>query len=928
MAAPVINTTTKQDLIHGTTLEDREHTIPDFLNRLHVLETFSWTTSNTRGTVLKTYRFPDRLNSILSIRNKQANFYGLRAGVELIVQVNSQPFQGGSLMISFLPNARYNDSKRGTHEKDLAGMVSRSGAPRVVLDLMDATRANLCVPYVSPFVFYNLLTNDGNIGDFYISVYAPLRDVAASGSVTVTVAARFTDVELAFPNGMVLPAKTGVEELSRSTAMLAVDPSRQKVLDVKTRAEEIIKRIDDGTFTFQMNTGAFSFKQKAVPNMATSTDSDLTHMLAIDSRNSLKTVQMGNTSKNDMDFMSALAIPCYHSHFTVTTTQTSSTNVFSVNVEPLQNTDIVNVDNSLSVDYIYGYANLFKKWRGGITYKIRVIKTKFHSLRLRISFAPGATAQTGIDRDSCYSEIFDLRDSNTIEFTVPYIHPFPWLNTRSNTLTSVADTSLGLLMVDVYNQMVAPSTVSSTIDCIVERCAAPDFELSVPTSYKTFPFDPAPIQAVQLEPEKLKFQSNELRPIHRTTHVVHESKSFRDVTLFGFSWLFSMLSSFAFSFILGKFSGGWVRDLTCEGIESNPGPIRTERSLISGTNTLAFTSDFAGPQTIKIVVTDVPLADTIHSYDFNVTSNVTSPKLVDISGRAYTGIPFMEVFHWNDPAIPKITITGTTSGSYDISVLVTFSTDSNPVFQMKDLEEIEFQMKDLEQDSERTNRSLNSITQPSVVTSTANYCLGNSTKNVKDLLRRSTYFTRITPLDSRPIHIMSHGIGKSAKNATSTVMADGLDNISYFGHFFGFARGGVNFRLQSIGDPYRLLVNTNNDFNGVSSSQEYDLISQVGDANTTLVDRVRAANLMQHVVNPAVEGIGEFSVPFYSSTYCQGISPGIQYTPTTDIASFTLPDTHLVVQPSGVMSSLVLFRNANADYEFSYLTGPPLMLSF
>ena len=198
------NQTAKLDnqMLQATTKEDRNHSIPDFLNRVYQIDNFTWSKTSVRGEVLKQYRFPDILLNNANIQAKIRNFFGFRAGVELTILINKQPFQAGNSMISFLPNAKYNTAKDALH-KLKEGIVSRSGSPRTNLDLMDGTKATLRVPFMSPFVYYNLLDKSGTIGDFYISVYSPLSDVAAAGTVSVQVMARFIDIDLEFPTGII-----------------------------------------------------------------------------------------------------------------------------------------------------------------------------------------------------------------------------------------------------------------------------------------------------------------------------------------------------------------------------------------------------------------------------------------------------------------------------------------------------------------------------------------------------------------------------------------------------------------------------------------------------------------------------------------------------------------------------------------------------
>lgn len=953
---------TNQDILLGATKENRIHSIPDFLNRFHVLERFNWSISDTRGTVLKTYRFPDQLTAIASIRNKFLNFYGLRAGVQLIVQVNSQPFQAGNLLISFLPNARYNDVKRETHEKNLQGMVSRTGAPRVNLDLMDGTRVDMCVPYASPFVFYNLFTKDGNIGDFHISVYSQLRDVAAAGFVTVTVAARFTDVELAFPIGSPLPTSSQIPAIDELSESIREKPTREKLVDLKTRTEELLSRIDAGSFQFQMNTAATSFKQKAVPHMATTNDDDLTHVLSTHSNSSLVPLQMGNTSGDDMSFNEILSIPCYHSHFTIVNTQESNTNVWSKEVEPLQAPDIVNTDSSVSADYLYTVSQLFRKWRGSIKYKFRVIKTKYHSLRVRITFAPGATAAglANVDRDSCYSEIFDLRENNTCEFTVPYVHPFPWLNTKAHA-SVVPDTSLGLIIFDVHNRMVNPATVSNTIDVIVERCAGPDFELAVPTSSTLFPFDPVASQvAVPELREEEEIENNEIPIVRDLNSLSFQSpetlKELRlnRMTAFRFEngmtagalrglsvgvfqlyklpWYHYIPAAIGCEILLQaavNYVRGWAfkKDLTKEGIEPNPGPIYTTRSLITGTQSISFTSPYFGVQKIRIIVGVVPVLNETQAFDCTVSSNA-SPEQVTLLPRCYTYVPYEAEFYWNANIKPVLTITGqggtTTHENY---VIMQFITEGPLQFQAREEADFQFQMKSFEQDMERGGNNEMCITQPAIVTDMAKYCTGNQITHVKEMIGRSTLFANLQPTDSRGIHLMAHAFGTAQNDSSGNLQVAGFDNLSYFAHMYAFARGGVNFRMQATGSPYRIAVNNNNDINSTTSGQDYEILSQLGDALTTN-EQVRLSNLMQHIINPTVEGVGEFSIPFYSSTFCYSVNPRREFDPTASISALTLPDTHTLIIPQGQLSEIQLYRNANPDFQFSYLTGPPLLRGF
>jgi hypothetical protein len=88
---------------------------------------------------------------------------------------------------------------------------------------------------------------------------------------------------------------------------------------------------------------------------------------------------------------------------------------------------------------------MFRYWRGGIKFRFTFAKTKFHGGRVMVAFVP-ATYDTatnavlsnpvpapettgGLVQPFQQSAIFDLKDSNTFEFHVPYISARPWLST-------------------------------------------------------------------------------------------------------------------------------------------------------------------------------------------------------------------------------------------------------------------------------------------------------------------------------------------------------------------------------------------------------------------------------------------------------------------------------------------------------------------
>lgn len=166
----IVNLST--DYLDMTTREDRIHNVRDFLQRPIVIRTGLWASSvvpETTGAQLYTANFPEVLIANSMYQEKLRGFVGLRATLVIKVQVNSQPFQQGRLLLQYFPYAQYMQSRVEIVNKTLQG---RSGCPRTDLDISMGTEIEMRIPYVSPHVYYNLITGQGSFGAIYLNVYS------------------------------------------------------------------------------------------------------------------------------------------------------------------------------------------------------------------------------------------------------------------------------------------------------------------------------------------------------------------------------------------------------------------------------------------------------------------------------------------------------------------------------------------------------------------------------------------------------------------------------------------------------------------------------------------------------------------------------------------------------------------------------------
>eukprot|EP01084_Bolivina_argentea_P050987 93800_1 len=446
-----------------TTREDRIHTIRDFLQRPIVIHTGLWSSNvepERPGSELYTANFPEVLISNPMYQEKLRGFVGLRATLVIKVQVNSQPFQQGRLLLQYFPYAQYMQSRVALVNKTLQG---RSGCPRTDLDLSMGTEIEMRIPYVSPHVYYNLITGQGSFGAIYLNVYSQLRDqVSGTGDVEYTVWAHMEDVDVQYPTGASI--YTGS---SPNYVNLAEKLSRGRMT-----AEDVREMINDKTYTtpparifaqssFELTqlkennstskgvgqiaeglntltkipvignvftrpawisaaaTNIFKMLGYSKPTvqglpcesklrgqirMANYDGADTSHKLALSSSNEIETKSgLSGTSSDEMALSHVLSIPNYWDRFTWPSTGSGSETgsvLWDSLVTPYKiknySSSVNDVFRSTHMGYV---ANSFGLWRGSVVYTFKFVKTQFHSGRLQISFIPfyfNQTISTGV----------------------------------------------------------------------------------------------------------------------------------------------------------------------------------------------------------------------------------------------------------------------------------------------------------------------------------------------------------------------------------------------------------------------------------------------------------------------------------------------------------------------------------------------------
>jgi hypothetical protein len=134
---------------------------------------------------------------------------------------------------------------------------------------------------------------------------------------------------------------------------------------------------------------------------------------------------------------------------------------------------------------------MFKHWRGDIKIRVKVVCTKFHKGRLKISYDPrNDISASDPGENTVYTEILDIGERDDVEFTIPYHQDLGWLKhdqtiqdnwTPGNALAPRPGIDNGTITVRVLNALTAPAT--STINLLFYVRGGDNFEYANPSGH-------------------------------------------------------------------------------------------------------------------------------------------------------------------------------------------------------------------------------------------------------------------------------------------------------------------------------------------------------------------------------------------------------------------------------------------------------------
>lgn len=489
----------------------QNQTIPDFLKKPQVLTTFSWDTSQVQNVTLSTNGIGPSLGAFAPWADKFRGFENVRGTVCFRLTVNTNPFQQGKLIMSFLPVQSTSNPTLVLNTVARSPIWALTQLPNVELDCRDGV-AVIHIPYVAPYDFYNLKTDLFDWGTVKINVLSPLRTGSGgSTSVNCTLFQWFEDFELATPlypqSSTRKAAKTRVKKAAGPVEIekhgMAVGPVStalgltSKVADLvgdtipslSSMATTVswVSRALSGLASYfgwskpDLDVAPQVIVHRNAPNMSNTDGVSAAPNLSLIHDNSIgSTDTMFGTDIDEMSFAFLKKHKGLYFADDWATTDVSGTVLYTSSVIPTNyfgSWQLTRGAKTLVMNTYVPFAFLarfFGYYRGSIKLHFKFVKTEFHTGRLLLTFTPSMSvtgAPTIANSTLALREIIDMRGCNEFEVTIPYLLPRKY---------SRVTESMGKVEVRVLNELECPETCSSTVDFLVYASAAEDFELQGP----------------------------------------------------------------------------------------------------------------------------------------------------------------------------------------------------------------------------------------------------------------------------------------------------------------------------------------------------------------------------------------------------------------------------------------------------------------
>lgn len=509
--------------------------LADFLSRPVLIDTYSWEESDAPGTVNSIYPWHLFFNTA-TIKYKLNNWAFIKCNLHLRVVYNASPFYYGSMMLNWRPIHGLSESL--LHDDSTSNvLIPFSQMPgRTMIEPQTPEDQEIQLPFFWPANFLRVQEADDftNMGKLYFNVINPLLSAnGVSGvGITMKVYAWATDIVLSGPSVGLSMQDGTVDEykmdgpVSKPASAIANVAARLGDIPVigrfatatqigATAVAHIAKLF--GFTNVPVVSDQHGFQPRALPPIATTDIGFPFEKLTVDSKNELTIDHrsVGLSAIDELPIASLVQRESYLTSFDWETGDAADTVLFSSAVTPSLWDASGTSNYYLYMTPMCWLSTLFDYWRGDVIFRFRIVCSKYHRGRIKISFDPDGYAGLNVTTDQSshliMTKIVDISENTNVEMRIPYQQYTAWLATyRANLMTSAnkqwgtsafyhnRGNDNGNIVVSVQTVLTAP-VESSTISVQVFVRGAENMDFASPTTIGIDMLTAAEIQDGELQ---------------------------------------------------------------------------------------------------------------------------------------------------------------------------------------------------------------------------------------------------------------------------------------------------------------------------------------------------------------------------------------------------------------------------------------------
>ncbi|APG78467.1 hypothetical protein [Hubei picorna-like virus 12] len=463
-----------------------EECAASFIQRVSV----EWTTGQEAGSIVYKCTVPFGLfsqgtqESVQNMPFERFTFW--KGDVEIMVQINGNPFQQGLLYVYFYPLSTNGDR---------LPRVNWPATLHATLQPGTHNSAVLRIPYrfPSPMMINQRVRLDAvqnyDMGMVCLGVMSRLKSTE-SESVTATIYVRYPSSEFHGPRARKIASTFVAQGASSSTL------TNNYIYDIKDVAGTV-GISSSNSDTGQQVSGSLGLEMPldnpplasgsvpmmpAFSGMARSMGLEPTVPLSLNPVEADR-YHKGLFSPVEQTMSFLLSSPFLHKSVEWGLSDSAGSVLWRIDFDSCLSYPF---DGNTQIGVPLAVMNMFHYWRADLHIRVHVIKTAYHTGRLRLTAAYDLK-QPDLATSTCYfNKVFDFTDLEEGEFIIPYMAPTEFRRTMDNEkdrLPNYAETyGIATITLMVVNPLrLLSSTVSNTVDVLI-YCWFENAVVSVPRS--------------------------------------------------------------------------------------------------------------------------------------------------------------------------------------------------------------------------------------------------------------------------------------------------------------------------------------------------------------------------------------------------------------------------------------------------------------